>query len=82
MSGSLQAVRWFPSEADLSSYVQSKSYEDEGGVKVAAAIVFNHVDAATAQWDYSVRVNFTQNFEMDQPGVGEPADHSHAQRTT
>jgi hypothetical protein len=34
-------------------------------------VVLNSADAASAQWDYAIRVNYTQNFEMGQANVGQ-----------
>ncbi len=63
------ALVFFPSQAALEANVTARGYED--GVKVAAAIVLNEVDLAQGpRWDYSVRVNFTQNFETNQETVG------------
>ena len=64
-----QAVVFFPSQAVLEANVTAEGYEK--GVKVAAAIVVNEVDLQQGpKWDYSIRVNFTQNYEMVQESVG------------
>ena len=64
-----QAVVFFPSQAALEANVTAEGYEK--GVKVAAAIVVNEVDLLQGpKWDYSIRVNFTQNYEMVQESVG------------
>ena len=63
-------VQLFESQASLESYVTSRDYGRDGGAKVAAAIVFNAVDQAAASWDYSIRVNYTQNFESKDASVG------------
>jgi hypothetical protein len=65
-----QGLRWFESEAALVSYVTQRAYEDEGFTKVASAIVMHRADRHALKWEYAIRTNFTQNFEMDQPTVG------------
>jgi len=64
-----QAVVFFPSQAAIEANVTAEGYEK--GVKIAAAIVVNEVDLLQGpKWDYSIRVNFTQNYEMTQETVG------------
>ena len=61
----------FDSQHSLDNYMTNKEYEQssykEG--KVAIAVVFNDVDVATAQWDYSVRVNYTSYLDDDDDTV-------------
>lgn len=61
----------FDSQHLLDKYMTNKNYDDhsykEG--KIAMAVVFNAVDVATAQWDYSVRVNYTSYLDEDDDTV-------------
>ena len=57
-------VLYFPSESDINSYIADGSYGDTssgsgGNNKIAFAIIFNSVDISSAQWDYSIRANYT-----------------------
>lgn len=55
LSATPQVPIWFDSEADLASYVASRSYGDSSHPKVGMAVVFNKVDTIKNQWDYSIR---------------------------
>lgn len=61
----------FSSQSSVESYITNEHYDDigYGQGKVAFAIVWNNVDIPTAQWDYSIRVNFTSVFDQDDPTV-------------
>jgi hypothetical protein len=76
-----QTLVFFESQAALESNVTSRDYGSEAlPVKVGAAVVLNAVDfggggqqgqsQGRPRWDYSVRVNFTQNFEYQMDAVG------------
>lgn len=55
------SMRVFDSQDSLDDYISDKDYDNPGyGYgKVAFAIVWNHIDVLNAQWDYSIRANFT-----------------------
>ncbi len=65
------AVKVFDSESAVNSYVTDKNYDDidykEG--KIAIAIILNKADVASVQWDYSIRVNYTLDYNTDEPTV-------------
>jgi len=63
------AVRFFQDEKALEDYVRGEGYEEKR--KVGMAVVFNSVDSEEFRWDYTIRGNFTQNFEMKQTSIGE-----------
>ena len=60
-------VIYFDSQSSLEDYVSDRHYEDEdyGYGKVAFSIVLNAADPAAAQWDYSVRTNYTSIWYQD-----------------
>lgn len=51
----------FDSEKSLNNYITNRDYDDAnyGSGKIAYAIVLNNVDFNNANWDYSIRTNFT-----------------------
>jgi ATP-binding cassette subfamily A (ABC1) protein 3 len=55
------ALQTFSSQDELDDYVTDKHYNDAGygKGKVAFAIVWNKVDTTAAQFEYSIRANFT-----------------------
>eukprot|EP01038_Epipyxis_sp_PR26KG_P005748 gene5748-7937_t len=59
----------FSSQSALNSYIKSKSYDNVGFNKIAFAVIWNTADIASAQWDYSLRVNYTGPFESNDPTV-------------
>jgi len=61
----------FNSEADLETYVTDIDYDnvDKLGDKIAFAVVFNSINPSTAQFDYTIRVNFTAPLDMGQDMV-------------
>lgn len=76
-----RALVWFESQAALEANVTARDYGSEARpVKIGAAIVLNDVafgggrdggeGGGSPRWDYSVRVNFTQNFEYQMDAVG------------
>lgn len=70
-----RALVWFESQAALEANVTARDYGSEARpVKIGAAIVLNDValgdGGSRPRWDYSVRVNFTQNFEYQMDAVG------------
>lgn len=70
-----RALVYFESQAALEANITSRDYGSEARpVKVGAAVVLNAVGAQgqgqRPRWDYSVRVNFTQNFEYQMDTVG------------
>ena len=82
-----ESLRYFTSESDLEDYITNKDYDDEGAQKIAFAYVFNSVDQANIKWDYSIRVNYTTEFNTDQPTVaclygGEECDFRYTIPTT
>jgi hypothetical protein len=55
-------VQLFSSEEAINAYITDGAYGDVGaggGNKIAFAIIFNNFDVTTAQFDYSIRANFT-----------------------
>ncbi len=65
------SLKVFSSESAINDYIADKSYEDvdyQDG-KIAFAIIFNHIDVANIQWDYSIRVNYTVVYNADDPTV-------------
>ncbi len=72
------ALVFFESQAALEANVSSRAYGSEAQpVKIGAAVVLNDVAgvgvggaSGRPRWDYSVRVNFTQNFEAQMDAVG------------
>ncbi len=66
-----RAVKQFSSESAINSYVTNKDYDDidyKDG-KIALAVILNKVDVASVQWDYSIRANYTLDYNMDEPTV-------------
>jgi hypothetical protein len=66
-----QSVVYFNSENDVDNYITNKDYDDAGYEqgKVAFAVILNTADFTAAQWDYSIRVNFTGPFDTDDATV-------------
>jgi hypothetical protein len=65
-------IKYFDSESALNDFMKDKDYDDtalntEG--KIAFAIVLNKADIPTAQWDYAIRVNWTADWNQDDPTV-------------
>jgi hypothetical protein len=81
-------IIYFDSESELNSYMTDRDYEKEGyGFgKVAFAYVINTANVAQAQWDYSIRVNYTTVLETDAPTVaclyGSPCNFDYSIPTT
>lgn len=70
----------FDSESDLEDYITDRDYDDDGYMagKIAMAIVLTVADVDNKNWDYSVRTNFSYEWEQNQASVaclyGNPAD--------
>jgi hypothetical protein len=64
-------VVYFDSQGSMEDYVKDKHYEDSdyGVGKVAFSIVLNSADLTQVQWDYSIRVNYTTEWQTDDPTV-------------
>ena len=61
----------FSSSSKLHDYVTDRDYDDKGYKegKVAFAVLLNSVDRAQAQWDYTLRVNYTSSMDQDDDTV-------------
>lgn len=57
------AVNFYSSQAAVDDFITSKDY-DNGGLKVAFAIIINQADKTNGQWDYSIRANYTSIFNQ------------------
>lgn len=64
-------IKAFESEAALDDYVTAIEYDNVENLpdKIAFGIVLNSIDPAAAQFDYSIRVNFTAPLDMGQDMV-------------
>ena len=72
-------IKAFDSQAALEDYVTTIEYDNVENLpeKIAFGIVLNSIDPSTAQFDYSIRVNFTAPLDMGQDMVSLSIDPWH-----
>eukprot|EP01040_Poterioochromonas_malhamensis_P010514 gene10514-11447_t len=65
-NGYSSVFQYFDSESALNDYMTDKDYDDVdyGNGKIAYAVVLNSANVADAQFDYSIRVNYTGPFNQ------------------
>ena len=55
----------------MQDYITDRNYDDDGfgSGKIAMAIILNTANVADKQWDYSIRTNYTTEFEQSEASV-------------
>lgn len=64
-------IQYFSSSAAIDAYIANKDYDSVtyGTGKVAFAIILHVTDVTAAQWEYSIRANYTRKRDMGQRSV-------------